>query len=211
MGKLLFGVLLIISSIAMVLWTNGILFWVGVSVLSLAGLIIFSLITAVFVKTIKWNMTLVLYTGLAIMAMVILVNKGMVNNNTGFYAIIPLSAMFMLFLIRSIAYVAQTSLIFSEIFSWLTGYKIKGFIKVSKKNKEAKVVSRDEVIGDKEMLDNIVAPLIALGYKTKEAKLAAVYAVENCPDGDNEEQLNEEQVKCALSYLASKKLVSESA
>lgn len=208
MGKLLFGVLLIISSIAMVLWTNGILFWVGVSVLSLAGLIIFSLITAVFVKTIKWNMTLVLYLSLAVTSLIILIGKGVVNSLTGIYVIVPLSAMFMLFMIRSIASKAQTSVIFSEIFSWLTGYKIKGFIKVDKKNKSSKVVSKDDVIEDKEVLDNIVAVLTSdtLKFKTKEAKLAAIYAVENCPDGDNEEQ-----VKCALSYLASKKLVGESA
>jgi hypothetical protein len=206
MKKIFFTLMSLLGSVGAVKWGDGAIFWIGFGILAFASLTLFVILTWGLVKLFQWTKTLALYNILSITTLCILTIKGVIGVNVGLATTIPLAAIFSLILLRLIGTHAQTSVIWGEIFSWLTGYKIKNFIKVENndgnKLKEVTMVKVDEVVDKKEERDNIIAVLVKLEFKNKDAKEAANYAIQEKPNSTTEEK-----VKCALNYLHSDKVL----
>ena len=200
MRKILFGIVSTAGSIGAVKWGIGTIFWVGFGILCFIGLVLFILITWGLVKLFKWSITIALYDILTIATISTLTARGLVSLNWYFATTLPLTVCFSLIIIRFIAYHAQTSVIWSEIFSWITGYKIHYIYQDKKQERKIAPINNAKTeITDKA---NIISALTNWGYSKQEAKRGAEYALEESP-----EALLEEKVICALNYIKSDKVL----
>lgn len=165
-----------------------------------AGLIIGGIITlalvVVMIKAIfrffKFIFTNTLYLSLATIVIGFLTFKSVLPVQIGIVSCVVTSILLTLAVVRGIARKAQTSKLFNELFSWVTGYRIE-------LTKEEKVIKTKESKDD-----DVYDALIAMRYSKQEARQASDYANDEKPDADLEDR-----VKCALTFIGSNKVLGE--
>jgi hypothetical protein len=118
---------------------------------------------------------------------------GIVNPIVGYGAGVSIGILLSFSLVRSVSKHAHNSMIFGEVFSFLTGYQVKNYIA------RQTIVPKEDKEADSNDRQNIILVLHQeFGFTKSEAKQAADYAVSQTP-------LNaelEEKIKTALQYTA---------
>jgi Holliday junction resolvasome RuvABC DNA-binding subunit len=94
-------------------------------------------------------------------------------------------------IVRQVANVAQRSIIWGEVFSFLSNYRIRSYLD---KNR---IVDRNTAYALKEDCDNLVLALRNMGFNKIEAKEAAINALRDCRVDDTFEY----KFRLALQYI----------
>jgi hypothetical protein len=109
----------------------------------------------------------------------------------GYYAGLALGACLLIICLRTLGKRAQTSTIFGEVFSFITGYQLRAYI-----DRQTIISKEDKAIVNNDYKNIILILNQQMGYTKKEAKELAEYAIENTPL----ESSIEDKIKQALQY-----------
>jgi hypothetical protein len=202
MKKILALIILGIGSWGLMTWAelqqHPTMFYIGLTIAGILGLGFLVWAFKHIAKFIGWSLSSVIYLVLAIATLTTL----------GFYNILPagigvvsstiLGVILTIMGIRRLASKAQTNLFWSDVFAWLTGYRLRNLIQ----NEELSTIVK--VKEDKSDKETILGALHSLGYKKAESEEAT-----DCVIAEHLNDNVKDKVKYALEYLNSKKIVGD--
>lgn len=166
------------------------LVYAGVIIGSLLALSLLAWVIKWLCKLIGKNITSALFLTLASATLVILAVYGIINSLTSIISGTVLGILLITVFIRWLSKLAQKSMMFGEVFSFFTGYELKGFIE------HKTLVSKESKVSEDNEYKNIVAVLKSSGLSSGEAKSAANYALSMTDEDDS----LEEKIKLAFQY-----------
>ena len=176
---------------------NPALQYIGITIGLLLGLAIVIWLFRTIAKFIGKQLTSYFTVLLASIIIFVLAWHGVISGLFGVLSGVILGVLHLWFFVRWLGNKSQKSLLLGEVFSYVTNYQISGFIKETVK--EITLETKEDLYDEAHDRKNIVAILKELGYKTKEAKEAANYAIENT----NHNTIFDDKVVLAIKYFGS--------
>ncbi len=173
-------------------------FWGGLAIFGVLALGVAVWVARKVAKFIGWSFSNCIYLCVAIIILGVLSFKSIIPSFAGVISAVLLSGLFVVTVIRIISSKAHTSLIWAEVFVWLTGYKLRNIIQ------DNELVKVEKAVKEKSNRETIVGALRQLEYLKKDSEEAADHAIEEMPD-----ETIENQVKCALNYLSSESVLGD--
>jgi hypothetical protein len=173
-------------------------FYGGLVVLGLLVLGIAVWVAKKLAKFIGWSFTSSVYLVVVMIILGLLAHYDKIPSMASLIGGVILGGLLAVMIIRRIAFKADKSLYWGEIFAWVTGYKLH-YVMQDEKIMEVEIATKDKIA-----MENIIGALTTLQYSKKESKEAANYALEEIPNGKLAEQ-----VKCALNFLHSEEVLDD--
>lgn len=162
-----------------------------IAVIIVIGIIGLFILLRLLSKVIGKGFTAIIFASLCLTALGFLSANAIVSSIVTFSIGVPLSSILFCLVLRKIGKTAEKSIIASEIFSFITNYRIKSVI--ADKN----IVAKEVKLGNDNDFKNIILVLHSeMGFTKKEAKTAAEFAMEQLPDAPVQDK-----IKKALQYL----------
>lgn len=178
-----------------------VLFYTGLIIAGILGLGLVVWATKHFARFIGWSMSSCVYLILALATLGTLGFYKLIPAGVGIVSTMVLSVLLSVMIIRRVGSKAQTSLFWGSVFAFITGYKIRSLINISKD--KVNIVSVEKATNDDVDRENVKQALRSLGFSKQEANEATDYAMENKPDGSLAEK-----VQCALTYINSNNVLN---
>lgn len=198
MKRILMLVLAAVASYAAMvigkLQEHPVLLYLGMTLAAMLVLGLMVWLAKLVARFIGWAMTSAVYLTAGLGIVGLLSWNDLIPNIIGYSVAMVFSTALCLVFIRRLARWAQKSLLWGEVFSFVSNYQLKSYI-----NRD-KIVDRETAITYNVDYKNIVVVLRSMDIGKEEAKEAAVYAIEQAPA----EQPIEAKIKLALKYIANR-------
>jgi hypothetical protein len=165
------------------------LFYTVIIVVGFLSLALVIMVLKRILHTIQVSLISTLFISTATIILIVLAHYKVLNSIVGVLTGITAGFLMAVSLLRNLGRWAQKSVMFGEVFSFITSYRVKGYIDGNRIIPEEDKLNFDKERGD------LIAILMNLKYSSKEAKERADYAFAEVPNANFEDK-----VKRALQY-----------
>jgi hypothetical protein len=195
MKRILRIIAVIIGALIFTVWGNiqehPAIMYIGIIIGCFLGIALTAFIFKSLWKLIGVSITSIFFLVLISGILFTLSWHGIINSALSYGIGIIIGLLLILIVIRWLASKSYNSILFGEIFGFITGYKLKAFVS------KGKLDTKENLVSENNDYNNIKLILIKqMGFSKKEAIEATDYAVENVPLDAS----IEDKIKQALQY-----------